>query len=68
MCICVTRAADDGWLQCRDCIRYAADLEAGEAEVVVDNGIERLQQSRVAQRRDRIGWSPSPEECSGQRK
>jgi hypothetical protein len=45
-----------------------ANLEAGEAEIVLDDGIGRLQQRCLAQRRDRIGWSPSPEQLSGQRK
>ena len=68
ICIGVARVAGDGPLQCRDGIRYAADLEAGEAEIVLDDGIGRLQQRCIAQRRDRIGWSPGPEQLSGQRK
>jgi hypothetical protein len=55
-------------LQCRDGIRYAADLEAGEAKIVLDDGIGRLQQRCIAQRRDRIGWSPGPEQLSGEGK
>jgi hypothetical protein len=62
------RVAGDGPLQCRDRIRYAANLEAREAEIVLDDRIERLQQRCFAQRFDRISWPPSPEELSGQRK
>ena len=61
----VARIARDGPLQCRDGIRYAADLQAGEAEIVLDDGIGRLQQCCIAQRRDRIGWSAGPEQLSG---
>ena len=68
MCIGVARVDGDGPLQCRDGIRYAADLEAGEAEIVLDDGIGRLQQRGVAQGRDRINWSPGPQRLSGQRK
>jgi hypothetical protein len=32
---------------------------------VLDDGIGRLQQRCIAQRRDRIGWSPGPERLSG---
>jgi hypothetical protein len=46
---------------------YAADLEAGEAEIVLDDGIGRLQQRCIAQRRGRIGWSPGRKQLSGQR-
>jgi len=59
--------AGDGLLQCSDGIRYVADLEAGESEVVLDDGVGRLQLGCIAQRRDRIRWSTSPEELSGQR-
>ncbi len=68
MCVGVARVAGDGPLQCSDGIRYAADLEAGEAEIVLNGGIGRLQQRRIAQRRDRIARSPGPEKLSGQRK
>ena len=68
MCIGVARVAGDGPLQCGDGIRNAANLEAGEAEIVMDHGIERLQQRCIAQRRDRIRWSPGPEQFGGQRK
>ena len=68
MCIGIARVAGDGPLQYRDGIRYAADLEAGEAEIVLDDGIGRLQQCCIAQRRDRIGGSPGPEKLTGQRK
>jgi hypothetical protein len=61
MCIGITRLDGDGPLQCRDGIRYAIDLEAGEAEIVLDDGIGRLQQRGIAQWRDRIGWPPGPE-------
>ena len=42
ICIAVGRIASDGSLQCRDGIRYAANLEAGEAEIVLDDWIGRL--------------------------
>ena len=35
---------------------------------MLDNGIGRLQQRCIAQRRDRIGCSPGPKQLSGQRK
>jgi hypothetical protein len=60
--------AGDSLLQCCDRIRYLADLEAGKAEIVLDDGIGWLQQRCFAQRRDRIGWSPGFEQLSGQRK
>jgi hypothetical protein len=56
ICIAIPRVAGDGPLQCRDGIRYAADFEAGEAEIVLDGGIERLQPRSFPQRRDRVGW------------
>jgi len=68
ICITAARVASDGQLQCRDGIWYAANLEAGEAEIVLNDCIVRLQQRCIAQRRDRIGWSPGPEELSGQGK
>ena len=68
ICIGVARVAGDGPLECRDGIRYAADLEAGEAEIMLDDGIGRLHQRCIAQRRDRIAWSPGPERLSGQGK
>ena len=68
ICIGVVRVAGDGSLECRDGIRYSADLEAGEAEIVLDDGIGRLEQRRIAQRKDRIGRSPSPQQLSGQGK
>ena len=68
VCIAVPRVAGNGPLQCRDGIRYAADLEAREAEIVLDGGIRRLQQRGIAQRRDRIAWSPGSEKITGQRK
>jgi hypothetical protein len=68
MCIGVARVVRDGPLHRRDCIGYAADLEAGEAEIVLDDGVRRLQQRRIAQRRDRIGCPPGAEEPGGQRK
>jgi hypothetical protein len=61
MCIGVARVAGDGSLECLDGIRYAADLEAGEAEVVLDERIGWLEQRSIAQRRDRIGWLPGLE-------
>jgi hypothetical protein len=42
MCVREARVAGDGALQCRDGIRYVADLKAREAEIVVDDGIGRL--------------------------
>ncbi|HXC42809.1 MAG TPA: hypothetical protein VNY51_04700 [Candidatus Dormibacteraeota bacterium] len=36
ICISVARVASDRALQCGDRIRYAADLQAGEAEVVLN--------------------------------
>ena len=65
ICVGVARVAGDGPLQCHDGVRYTPDLEAGEPEIVLDDGIERLQQCRFAQRRDRIGWSAGPEQLSG---
>ena len=53
-------------LQCLNRIWEAADLEAGEAEIVQNDGIRGLQQRRVAQRYDRIRRSPGPEKISGQ--
>jgi hypothetical protein len=53
----IARVTGDGPLQGRDGIRYAAHLKAGDAEIVLDDGIGRLQQRCVAQLRDRIGWS-----------
>jgi hypothetical protein len=64
----VARVAGDGPFECRDGIRYAADLKAGEAEIVLDDRIGWLQQRSIAQWRDRIGWSPGLEQLSGQRK
>ncbi len=64
----VARVAGDGPLQCRDGIRYAADFEAGEAKIVLDDGIGRLHPRRIAQRCDRIGCSPRPEQVSGEGK
>ncbi|MBZ5667194.1 MAG: hypothetical protein LAO30_21645 [Acidobacteriia bacterium] len=61
MCIGVARVAGDGPLQGRDGIWYAADFEAGEAEIMLNDGIGRLQQRGIAQRRDRVDWSPGPE-------
>jgi hypothetical protein len=43
ICIGVARVAGDGPLLCLDGIRYAANLEAGEAKIVLDDGIGRLQ-------------------------
>ena len=40
----------------------------GSLSIVLDDGIGRLQQRCFAQRRDRIGWSPCPEQLGGQRK
>jgi hypothetical protein len=37
------------------------DLEAGEAEIVLDDGIRRLQQRCIVQRRDGIGCPSGPE-------
>ena len=65
ICIAIARVDSDGPLQCRDGIRYASDLEAGEAEIVLDGGIERFEQRCIAQRRDRFGWSPHPEQLCG---
>lgn len=59
------RLAGDGLPQCRDGVRYEADFEAGEAEIVLDGGIERFEQRCIAQRRDRFGWSPHPEQLCG---
>src|ERR1700756_1695456 len=42
VCIGVARVAGDGPLQCGDGIRHITDLEAGEAQIVLDGGIERL--------------------------
>ena len=68
ICIGVARVAGEGLLECRDGIRYPADLEAGEAEIVLDDGIGRLEQRCISQRRDRIGRSPGPQQLSGQGK
>ena len=65
ICIAVTWVAGDGPLQCRDCIGYAADLKAGEAEIVMDDRVGWLEQCRIAQRRDRVAWPSSPEKLSG---
>ena len=67
ICIAVARVAGDRPLQCRDGIRYPADLEAGEAEIMMDDGIGRLQQRGFAQWRDRIGRLPRLEQIGGQR-
>src|SRR5208283_5046830 len=58
ICVGVARAACDGALKCADRVRCAADLEKGEAEVVLDDGVGRLQERRVTQRSNSIGWSP----------
>ena len=68
ICVRVARVAGDGALKCGDGLRHAADLQAGQAEVVLDYGVGRLQQRRFAQRRDRIGRSPGPEQLGGQGK
>jgi hypothetical protein len=68
MCIAVARVAGDGALQRSDGFCYAANLEIGEAEIVLDDGIGRLQQRCIAQRSDRIGWLPGPEQLGGRRK
>ena len=52
----IVRIGHDRPLKRGDGLRYAADLEASEAEIVMDDGIRWLQPRRVAQRRDRIGW------------
>ncbi len=66
MCIRVTRLIGNGQLQCRDGIRYTADLEAGETEIVLDRRIGWLQERGIAQRSDGIGWSPGLEALGGQ--
>ena len=43
----------DGPLQCRDGIWYSADLETGEAEIVLDGGIERFEQRAIRNARRR---------------
>jgi hypothetical protein len=58
--IAVTRVTGDSPLECGDGIRYAANLKAGEAEIVLDEGIGWLQQRCIVQRRDRIGRPPGP--------
>jgi hypothetical protein len=58
MCIAVARLDGDGLLQGRNSVRYATNLEAGKAEIVLDGCIERFQQRCIVQRRDRIGRSP----------
>src|SRR4029077_18630335 len=68
ICVAVARVDSNGPLQCRDGIRYASDLEAGEAEIVLDGGIKRFEQRCIAQRRDRFGWSAGSKRLSGQRK
>jgi len=55
-------------LQCRDGFRKATGLEAREAEIVLDDGIGRLQQGCLAQGRDGISRSSGPEKLCGQRK
>jgi hypothetical protein len=65
ICIGVARVSRDCSLQGRNGIRHAADLEAGQAEIVMDDGIRGLQRRRIAQRRDRVGWPPSPQKLSG---
>jgi len=62
------RLSGDGLPQCRDGVRYEADFEAGEAEIVLDDGVGWLQQRCFAQRRDRIGRPPGAEQFDGQRK
>jgi hypothetical protein len=42
-----------------------AGLQAGQAKIVLDYGIGRLQQRRFAQRRDSIGRSAGPEQLGG---
>jgi hypothetical protein len=56
MRITVIRIAGYGPLQCRDSIFYVADLKACQAEIVLDHGIQGLEQRCLAQRRDRIHW------------
>ena len=54
----ISRVDGDGLLQGRDGIRYVSNLEAGEAEIVLNDGIKRLKQHSVAQRHDRIRRPP----------
>ena len=48
ICIGVARVTGDGPLERRDGIRYATDLKAGEAEIVLDDGIGGLEQRCIA--------------------
>ena len=68
VCIAVARVAGDRQLECRDSIRDASGLEAGETEIVLDDGVGRLQQRCLAQRRDGIGRLSCLEQLSSQRK
>jgi hypothetical protein len=61
MCIRVARVACDSPLQGLDRISDTTGLETGEAEVVLDGSVERLQPRCIAQRRDCIGWPAGPE-------
>ena len=68
MCVGPARVGGDGPLQRRDGLRQASSLQAGEAEIVLDDRIGRRKQCRVVQRLDRVGWPPRLEQLGGQRK
>jgi len=57
----------DRALQGLDRFRNAADLEAGQAEIVADDRIRRREKGRLTQRADRIAGSPCLEQLSGER-
>jgi hypothetical protein len=61
ICIGVARVAGNGSLQCCDGILCASDFQAGETEIVLDDGIGRLEQRCIVQRRDSIGCAPRTE-------
>ena len=65
VCVRVTRVAGDGALKCGDGVRHAADLQVGQAKVVLDYRVGRLQSRRFAQRHGSIARSPGPEQLGG---
>jgi hypothetical protein len=49
------RIAGDGLLKCGDGLRHLAGLQAGEAKIMLDEGVRRLHERGFAQGRDCIG-------------
>src|SRR5690349_11770102 len=65
--IAVAWVSVHGPLQSLDGVLGPAGLKAGEAKIMLDYGIRRLENCRIAQRRDRIARPASLQKLPGQR-